>query len=92
VSIHTPEFDYEADPGKVAEFVEANGITYPVALDPDRAIWRTWDNHYWPAFYLRDGQGRLRLRHVGEGGYGATEDAIRRLLRVAADSPRAMVG
>lgn len=91
LSIHTPEFDYEADPGRVAEFVEANGITYPVALDPERAVWRTWDNHYWPAFYLHDPQGRLRLRHVGEGGYEATEDAIRSLLGVEPSSARALV-
>jgi len=91
LSIHTPEFDYEADPGNVAEFVEANGITYPVALDPERTVWRAWDNHYWPAFYLHDREGRLRLRHIGEGGYEATEDAIRILLGVEPTSPRAVV-
>lgn len=91
VSIHTPEFDYEADPANVAEFVDANGIGFPVALDPDREIWRAWDNHYWPAFLLYDGQGRLRLRHVGEGSYDTTEDAIRSLLGVDPTSPRAAV-
>ncbi len=91
VSIHTPEFDYEANPANVAEFVDANGIAYPVALDPDREIWRSWDNHYWPAFHLYDGQGRLRLLHVGEGAYDTTEDAIRSLLGVSPNSPRATV-
>lgn len=91
LSIHTPEFDYEADPAAVARFVDDNGVRYPVALDPERAIWRTWDNHYWPAFYLYDGEGQLRLRHYGEGSYDTTEDAIRSLLGVDAASPRAAV-
>lgn len=92
LSIHTPEFAYEADPANVAEFVADNGLVYPVALDPERDIWRTWDNHYWPAFYLYDQQGRLRLHHAGEGSYDTTEDAIRSLLGVDPASPRAAVG
>ena len=91
VSIHTPEFGYEADPANVAAFVAENAITYPVALDPEKKIWRAWDNHYWPAFYLYDAQGRLRLQHFGEGGYERREDAIRVLLGVDPASPRAVV-
>jgi thiol-disulfide isomerase/thioredoxin len=91
LSIHTPEFDYEADAANVAEFVDSEGIEYPVALDPDSAVWREWDNHYWPAFYLYDQQGRLRVQHFGEGAYDTTEDALRVLLGVAPDSPRAAV-
>jgi thiol-disulfide isomerase/thioredoxin len=91
LSIHTPEFDFEAVPENVADYVTENAITYPVALDPSRAVWRTWDNHYWPAFYLYDTEGRLRLRHFGEGSYDSTEDAIRLLLSVDPSSPRADV-
>ncbi len=91
VSIHTPEFDFEAVPDNVADYVTKNAITYPVALDPSRAIWRTWGNHYWPAFYLYDTDGRLRVRHFGEGSYDSTEDAIRLLLAVDPLSPRAEV-
>ena len=91
VSMHTPEFDFEAVAENVADYVTANGITYPVALDPDRAIWHAWDNHYWPAFYLYDQQGRLRVRHFGEGAYDSTEDAIRALLGVDPNSSRADV-
>lgn len=88
-SIHTPEFDYEADPDAVAAFVEDEGVTYPVALDPDRVTWKAFDNHYWPAMYLHDRDGRRRLVQIGEGSYDETEDAIRSLLGVAPDAPRA---
>jgi thiol-disulfide isomerase/thioredoxin len=91
VAIHTPEFDYEAVAKNVADYVTTNGIAYAVALDPRRDVWRAWDNHYWPAFYLYDTMGRLRLRHFGEGSYESTEDAIRALLEVDPASLRADV-
>lgn len=87
VAIHTPEFSFEADPANVADFVAANGLTFPIALDPQRAVWRSFGNHYWPAFYLHDRAGRRRYEHIGEGGYAATEDAIRALLGVDPSSP-----
>ncbi|MGD9701977.1 MAG: redoxin domain-containing protein [Acidimicrobiia bacterium] len=89
LSIHTPEFDWEADPDAVAEFVVAEGITYPVALDPDKTIWRAFANHYWPAFYLHDDEGQRRYTKFGEGRYDETEDAIRALLDVDPDATRA---
>lgn len=91
LSIHTPEFDYEADAANVARFVADEGITYPVALDPDRRVWRAFANRYWPAFYLHDREGQRRLVHFGEGAYTETENAIRALLGVSPDAPRAAV-
>ena len=88
-SVHTPEFDYEGKADNVAEAVRKSGLTYPVALDPDRKIWRSFENHWWPAFYLYDRDGRYRFQHLGEGSYKETEDAIRALLGVSPSSPRA---
>lgn len=89
VSIHTPEFSHEADPKAVEENVAKWGITFPVALDPDSEIWNAFGNEYWPAIYLHDQAGRRRLMHIGEGAYEETEDAIRALLGVSPDTPRA---
>ena len=91
LSVHTPEFDYRADPATVAAFVRKEGLSYPVALDPDRRTWDAFENHYWPAFYLHDRQGRRRLTHFGEGRCDETEDAIRLLLGVKSLSARASV-
>ena len=90
-SIHTPEFSFEADPANVAKAVADDRLTYPVALDPDRAIWRAYGNHYWPAFYVYDRDGRFRYEHAGEGAYDTTEDVLRSLLGVDPTSPRAAV-
>ena len=57
------------------------GVEYPVALDSDYAIWQAFANHYWPAVYIADAEGRIRHHHFGEGGYEECERVIQRLLR-----------
>ena len=56
------------------------GIEYPVALDNDYGVWDEFANHYWPALYLADAEGRIRFHHFGEGEYAMTEMAIQQLL------------
>jgi hypothetical protein len=51
-------------------------------IDNDFAIWRSFDNHYWPALYLVDRDGRVRFHHFGEGAYEQIERAIQQLLGV----------
>ena len=57
-------------------------VTWPVALDPDMAIWNEFKNQYWPADYVADRTGRIRYTHFGEGDYADTENVIRTLLGV----------
>jgi hypothetical protein len=58
-------------------------IQYPVAIDNDYAIWRAFNNEYWPAHYFVDATGRIRGHHFGEGGYDESERLIRVLLTEA---------
>jgi thiol-disulfide isomerase/thioredoxin len=83
VGVHTPEFGVEQDAGNVRRAVAEMGIDYPVATDNNYAIWRAFDNHYWPALYFADAQGQIRHHHFGEGEYGQSEMVIRRLLAAA---------
>src|SRR5215510_14130550 len=55
---HYPEYDYEADLNNLKKAIVQNGIQYPVAQDNDGATWQAYKNHYWPALYLIDKQGR----------------------------------
>ncbi|KAE9647124.1 cytochrome c biogenesis protein DipZ [Pseudomonas sp. PB106] len=80
IGVHTPEYGYERIIDNVKEQVKKLGITYPVAIDNDYAIWRHFDNQYWPAHYLIDAQGQVRYSHFGEGRYEAQEQMIRQLL------------
>ncbi|HYX24899.1 MAG TPA: redoxin domain-containing protein [Thermoanaerobaculia bacterium] len=86
VGVHTPEFEFTADPELVAAAVRDEGIPYPVLLDQDRGTWQRFANHYWPARYLIDARGYLRYEHFGEGAYGQTEEWIQKLLREAGDA------
>ena len=83
VGVHTPEFPFERDVDNVRAAVEAMDVDYPVALDPGYAVWQAFANHYWPAMYLADAEGRIRYHHFGEGGVRGSERAIQRLLREA---------
>jgi thiol-disulfide isomerase/thioredoxin len=83
VGVHTPEFPFEKDPDNVRWAAKEMCVTYPVALDPDSAVWRAFSNHYWPAVYIADAEGRIRHQQFGEGGYDECERVIQRLLREA---------
>lgn len=83
VAVHAPEFAFERDLGNVRRYVAEHDLRYPVAIDNDFAVWRRYHNRYWPALYLIDGRGRLRYRHIGEGGYDRTRGWIERLLAEA---------
>jgi thiol-disulfide isomerase/thioredoxin len=83
IGVHAPEFAFEKDVGNVTRAVRDLGITYPVALDNNYAIWKAFDNEYWPAHYFIDAQGRIRGHHFGEGDYAESERLIRELLTEA---------
>jgi thiol-disulfide isomerase/thioredoxin len=83
IGIHTPEFPFERDAGNVRRAVQDMNIGYPVALDSDYAVWDAFGNHYWPALYFADAQGRIRHHHFGEGEYRQSEMVIQQLLAEA---------
>jgi len=82
IGVHSPEFAFERDLGNVREASRRKlGVTYPVVIDNDFAIWKAFNNTYWPAFYFIDTQGRIRHTHSGEGAYAQSEQTIQQLLR-----------
>ncbi len=80
VGVHTPEFGFERDIDNVKAEVGALRVGYPVALDSRYGVWSAFANHYWPAVYIADAEGRIRYHHFGEGEYAATEMVIQQLL------------
>ena len=83
IGVHTPEYGFERIIDNVKDKVKEYGITYPVAIDNNYAIWRNFDNQYWPAHYLIDAQGQVRYTHFGEGSYETQEKVIQQLLEEA---------
>ena len=59
------------------------GVDYPIAVDNDFAVWRAFDNAFWPALYFVDAEGRIRHHHFGEEEYERSERVIQQLLAEA---------
>jgi len=83
IGAHAPEFAFEQDVEKVRSALQAMGVDHAIAIDNDFAVWRAFGNHYWPALYVADAQGRLRDHHFGEGRYEGSERVIQQLLAEA---------
>lgn len=83
LGVHSPEFAFEKDVDNVKRALVSLGVTYPVAVDSNLAIWQAFNNEYWPAHYFIDGEGRIRAHHFGEGEYDKSERIIQTLLREA---------
>ena len=66
IGVHTPEFTNEADVTRVRAKARENGLKFPIAIDNESRIWKSWDNHAWPSIYLIDKQGRVRFNWEGE--------------------------
>jgi len=80
VGVHTPEFPFEGDLDNVRRAVEDLKVDYPIAVDSDYAVWRAFNNMYWPAVYVADAEGRIRHHQFGEGAYDECEWVVQRLL------------
>jgi thiol-disulfide isomerase/thioredoxin len=81
VSIHSPEFGYERKVENVRQYINREGIVYPVLIDNDFVNWERFNNRFWPTLYLIDKDGKLRYRKIGEGDYRKTEQYISKLLQ-----------
>jgi thiol-disulfide isomerase/thioredoxin len=86
IGVHTPEFGFEQNVDNVRRAVRQMRIEYPVAIDNDYAIWRAFDNRYWPALYFMDARGRVREHQFGEGQYERSGKIVQRLLGEAGAS------
>jgi thiol-disulfide isomerase/thioredoxin len=83
IGVHAPEFAFEKNLDNVRVAAKGLRVDYPIAVDNDHAIWRAFDNNYWPALYIIDAQGHIRHHQFGEGEYEQAERVIQQLLMEA---------
>ncbi|HEY1413914.1 MAG TPA: thioredoxin family protein, partial [Rhodopila sp.] len=83
IGVHAPEFAFERNIDNVKKAVADLRIGFPVAIDNDYAIWRAFNNQFWPAEYFVDAQGHIRHHQFGEGDYDQSERVIQQLLAEA---------
>jgi len=80
IGVHDPEFDIAYDAKNVQTAVKRFGLPYPVVVDPNFRIWKSYHNDSWPSRFLVDSHGVVRFHRDGEGGDAAFEHAIQRFL------------
>lgn len=83
IGVQAPEFEFEKSADNVRWAVKDRMIGYPIVIDNELAIWRAFDNEYWPALYFIDVRGNVRHHQFGEGEYEKSETVIQRLLAEA---------
>jgi thiol-disulfide isomerase/thioredoxin len=83
INVQTPEFEFEKNVDNVRLASKERMVDYPTAIDNDFAIWRAFNNEYWPALYIIDARGNIRHHQFGEGGYDQSEKIIQQLLTEA---------
>jgi thiol-disulfide isomerase/thioredoxin len=83
IGVHSPEFPFEHDLEKIRSALDGMGVEHPIAVDNDFAVWRAFDNAYWPALYFVDAAGLIRHHRFGEEDYERSERVIQQLLREA---------
>jgi thiol-disulfide isomerase/thioredoxin len=83
IGVHTPEFGFERNFDNVVAQSRSLGVDYPIAVDSDYGVWQAFANHFWPALYIADAEGRIRYHHFGEGEYAMAEMVVQQLLQEA---------
>jgi thiol-disulfide isomerase/thioredoxin len=83
IGVHSPEFSFESDVDNVVRSLKEEKVDYPIAIDSNYGVWRSFDNHFWPALYFADAEGRIRHHRFGEGDYEGSEMIIQMLLAAA---------
>ena len=80
IGVHSPEWDHEKEIENLRSEVASLGISYPVVSDNEYKTWDAYNVAAWPTVFILDKQGRIRWKHVGEGGYDEAERIIQNLL------------
>jgi thiol-disulfide isomerase/thioredoxin len=80
IGVHAPEFGFERNIDNVIAQSRTFGVEYPIAVDSDYGVWEAFANHFWPAVYIADAEGRIRYHHFGEGEYAMIEMVVQQLL------------
>jgi thiol-disulfide isomerase/thioredoxin len=83
IGIQAPEFTFEKNIDNVRWAAKDMRLGYPIAVDNNHAIWRSFNNQAWPALYFVDANGHIRHHQFGEGQYERAEMIIQQLLAEA---------
>jgi thiol-disulfide isomerase/thioredoxin len=80
VSIHMPRSEKDVEIGPVKDAIQKYELTHPVAIDNAYKLVDAYENQYVPAYYLFDGELKLRHYQAGEKGLKMLEKRLERVM------------
>lgn len=80
IFVHAPEFDFAKDSGNVEAAIKRYGIIFPVVLDNDFTLWKSYKVFAWPTKVFVAQDGSIQHVRAGEGEYLETEGNLRLML------------
>ncbi|MCV9994673.1 NHL domain-containing thioredoxin family protein [Paeniglutamicibacter sp. ZC-3] len=80
VGVHSPKFEYEADPVALAAAVERYEIQHPVLDDPELVTWQAYAARAWPTLVVVDPEGYIVAHLSGEGHASGLESLVEELI------------
>ncbi|HYW33782.1 MAG TPA: redoxin family protein [Balneolaceae bacterium] len=80
LGIHDPEFDVAYKTPNVRKAVKRFNLPWPVAADPWFSIWKAYNSHTWPNYFLIGPKGKLLGHYPGEGHDAQIEKTIQKQL------------
>jgi thiol-disulfide isomerase/thioredoxin len=85
IAVHMPRYETDTDVEGVREAIASYDINEPCAVDNDHTIKDAFKNEqgYVPAYYLFDGEGKLRSFAAGERGLDLLKATLDRVMNQA---------
>ena len=82
IAVHMPRYEADTDVEAAHDAVAANSITEPCAVDNEHKLKDAFQNDqgYVPAYYLFDGDGKLRGFAAGERGLDIMKSTLDRVM------------
>ena len=80
VGVHCPETPYERDRSNVVSNLKEQGVTWPVAVDNEFRVWKSWGIEYWPTQLIFDRKGNLRKTVIGDSQDDLVDSTVKGLL------------
>lgn len=82
IAVHMPRYEADTDVEAVRDAIDTYSITEPCAVDNEHKLREAFQNDqgYVPAYYLFDGEGKLRGFAAGERGLDLLKATLDRVM------------
>jgi thiol-disulfide isomerase/thioredoxin len=85
IAVHMPRYEVDTDVEGVRDAIDTYSIIEPCAVDNEHKLKEAFQNDqgYVPAYYLFDGEGKLRSFAAGERGLDLLKSTLDRVMAAA---------